>query len=119
MPSRALLRLLRDIGACVDTGPSLTTLASRAGASPFQLHRAFRALVGESPKQFTLRLRLERAATRLANRDASVLEVALSAGFNNHEVFTRAFRRHFGMSPSDYRASALRDALPVVRDRHA
>jgi len=119
MPSdRALLWLLRDIRARVDAGPSLKTLAARIGSSRFQLHRAFRAMVGESPKQYTLRLRLEHAATRLATRDASVLEVALDAGFKSHEVFTRAFSRHFGLTPMAYRASTLRDASPAVRDRH-
>jgi AraC family transcriptional regulator len=120
MPSdRALLLLLRDIRARVATGPSLATLAARTAESPFQLHRAFRAMVGESPKQYILRLRLERAATRLSTRDTSVLDVALSAGFNSHEVFTRAFSRHFGVTPSAYRASALRGASPAVRDQHA
>src|SRR5215472_9971555 len=107
MPSdRELLRLLHDIRARVDGRP-LRTLAAWAGASPFQLHRAFRAMVGESPKQYTLRLRLERAATRLVKRDASVLEVALGAGFRSHEVFTRAFSRRFGVTPNAYRACAL------------
>lgn len=119
MPSdRALLLLLRDIRARVEIGPSLKTLAARAGASPFQLHRAFRAMVGESPKHYILRLRLEQAATRLAKRDVSVLEVALNAGFKSHEVFTRAFTRHFGLTPNAYRASALGDVTPAVRDRH-
>jgi len=120
MPSnRALLFLLRDIRGRVEVSPSLRMLAARIGSSPFQLQRAFRTMVGESPKQYTLRLRLERAATRLATRDASVLEVALGAGFKSHEVFTRAFSRHFGLTPTTYRASALPNASAAVRDRHA
>jgi AraC family transcriptional regulator len=115
---RALLRLLCDIRARVESAPTLKTLSARTGSSPFQLHRAFRAMVGESPKQYTLRLRLEQAATRLATRDASVLEIALGAGFKSHEVFTRAFSRHFGMTPTAYRASALPDASPAIRDQH-
>ena len=120
MPSdRALLWLLCDIRARVEAGPSLKTLAARTGSSPFQLHRAFRAMVGESPKQYTLRLRLEQAALQLLTPDPSVLEVALGAGFKSHEVFTRAFSRHFGLTPAAYRVSALRDASPAVRDQHA
>jgi AraC family transcriptional regulator len=120
MPSdRALLSLLRDIRARVEAGPSLKALAARTGSSPFQLHRAFRAMVGESPKQYTLRLRLEQAAIQLITPAASVLDVALGVGFNSHEVFTRAFRRHFGLTPTAYRASALGEASPAVRDRHA
>ena len=115
---RALLWLLRDIRARVDAAPTLKMLSARTGSSAFQLHRAFRAMIGESPKQYTLRLRLEQAAARLATRDASVLEIALGAGFKSHEVFTRAFSRHFGVTPTAYRASALRDLSPAVRDQH-
>jgi AraC family transcriptional regulator len=74
--------------------------------------------VGETPKQYTQRLRLERAAARLAASDDSVIDVALEAGFTSHEVFTRAFRRHFGRTPARYRAGALRDAPEDVRARH-
>ena len=46
-----------------------------------------------------------------------MLEVALNAGFKSHEVFTRAFTRQFGLTPTAYRASALGDASPAVRDK--
>jgi AraC family transcriptional regulator len=114
----ALLRLLHDMRDRVDAGSTLATLAARAGWSPFHLHRAFRAMVGETPKQYTLRLRLERAAVRLVSSDDSVLDIALDAGFQSHEVFTRAFGRHFGRTPIAYRASALSDASAAVRERH-
>lgn len=97
---------------------TLNTLAARAGWSPFHLHRAFHALVGETPKQYTLRLRLERAAARLITSDDAVLDIALSTGFNSHEVFTRAFRRVFGRTPAAYRA-VFRRATEPVRRRHA
>src|SRR5262245_26979638 len=97
---------------------TLSTLAARAGWSPFHLHRAFHAMVGETPKQYTLRLRLERAAARLITSDDAVLDVALATGFNSHEVFTRAFRRVFGRTPAAYRAGFRRATVPVRR-RHA
>jgi AraC family transcriptional regulator len=62
--------------------------------------------VGETPKRHVQRLRLERAAYKLAITDDSVIEVSLSVGFGGHETFTRAFRRRFGMSPSEYRHAA-------------
>jgi len=46
------------------------------------------------------------------------VDVALAAGFKSHEVFTRAFRRHFGRTPAAYRATALAGASPEVRERH-
>ncbi len=60
-------------------------------------------MTGETPKQFTLRLRLGRAAAMLLTRDDSVLDIALTCGFQSHEVFSRAFRRRFGTTPRAYR----------------
>ena len=109
----ALLEVLRSIRPI--EGPALETIAARAGWSPFHLHRAFRALVGETPKQYTLRLRLERAVARLITSGDAVLDIALAMGFNSHEVFTRAFRRRFGCTPAAYRASFRRVPEPVRR----
>jgi hypothetical protein len=71
----------------------------------------------EAPKQYTQRLRLERVAARLAATSEPVLGIALSAGFANHETFTRAFRRRFGCSPSQYRTFALPNASEAERAR--
>jgi AraC family transcriptional regulator len=71
--------------------------------STFHLHRVFRTAAGETPKQYTLRLRLGRAAVMLLTGDESVLDIALSCGFQSHEAFCRAFRRRFGIAPRMYR----------------
>ena len=119
MPSnRDLLDVVRQIRHRSTDGAPLAGLAARAGWSPFHLHRAFRAMVHETPKQYTLRLQLQQAATRLVSSDDSVLDVAVGAGFNSHEVFTRAFRRYFGVTPMAYRAHALAGASADIRRRH-
>lgn len=119
MPSeRDLLHLLGDIRSRLDASPTLQDLAQRAGWSPFHLHRAFRRMVRETPKQYLLRLRLERAAARLVSTDEPVLDIAVATGFASHEVFTRAFRRHFGRTPTSYRAAALAGAPAAARSRH-
>jgi len=119
MPSnRDLLNIVRAIRHRPADGETLDGLASRAGWSPFHLHRAFRAMVRETPKQYRLRLQLQQAATRLASSDDSVLNVALEVGFNSHEVFTRAFRRYFAVTPAAYRARALAGASTEMRKRH-
>jgi len=61
--------------------------------------------VGEPFKEHIRRLRLERAAQRLKRLDEPVTGLALDAGFETHEAFTRAFKSMFGTSPSDYRAA--------------
>ena len=83
--------LLAYAAANLDDDVSLTALAGKAGLSAFYLHRVFLAAVGETPKQFTMRLRLGHAAARLLMTDDSVLNVALSCGFQSHEVFIRGF----------------------------
>jgi len=120
MPSRAdLLSLLRDVKGRLDGDVSLEALAARSGWSSFHLHRAFRRLVGETPKAYTQRLRLDRAAARLAMTSDRVVDVALDSGFASHEVFTRAFTRRFGRSPERYRAAVRSAAPPEARARHA
>jgi AraC family transcriptional regulator len=119
MRDHEVLQLVHDLLRRPAADASLPALAARAGWSRFHLQRTFRRVMGESPKRYVLRLRLEDAAARLASSNASVLEVGLAAGFRSHEVFTRAFRRHFGCAPVHYRSFALRTSSPRVRVRHA
>jgi AraC family transcriptional regulator len=120
MLSRAdLLALLRHVRGRLDGDVSLDALAVRSGWSPFHLHRTFRRLVGETPKAYTQRLRLDRAAARLAAGSDRVVDVAFDSGFGSHEVFTRAFTRRYGRSPERYRAAAQSAATPEARARHA
>jgi AraC family transcriptional regulator len=105
-PTR-ILPLLDHVRRHLDGDVSLPALAARVRGSKFELHRAFRRIVGETPKQYALRLRLDRAATELLATRASVLDIALAAGFDSHEVFTRAFRRQFGITPREYRGKGL------------
>ena len=86
----------------------LSNLAAETGQSPFHAHRTLRAVLGETPKQFTLRLRVDRAAAALISSPASILTIALECGFESHEAFCRAFRRRFRMSPSVYRKNFLK-----------
>ncbi|HEX8217470.1 MAG TPA: helix-turn-helix domain-containing protein [Allosphingosinicella sp.] len=89
--------------AHLDEPLSLDTLASLAGLSPHHFHRRFRAAFGETPAAYVQRLRLERAAWRLQLHSDSILAIAIDCGFNDHETFSRAFRRRYGLAPRDYR----------------
>ena len=103
-PLRQVQPALAFAARHLDEDLSLAALADHAGFSPFHLHRLFAAAVGETPKQLTLRLRLGRAAVLLLEGGETVLDIALACGFRSHEVFCRAFRRRFGITPSAYRA---------------
>ncbi|MEZ5292849.1 MAG: AraC family transcriptional regulator [Vicinamibacterales bacterium] len=112
------LALLHDVRRGLAGDVSLGTLAERSGRSPFAVQREFSRMAGESPKQYVLRVRLDTAAARLAATTDAVLSVALDAGFASHEVFTRAFRRRFGCSPSRYRTRTSSRASGADRRRH-
>jgi AraC family transcriptional regulator len=85
----------------------LRDLAAMINQSLFHTHRTLRGVLGETPKHFTLRLRVDRAAAALVSSQDSVLDIALACGFESHEAFCRAFRRRFRMSPSAYRKRTL------------
>ena len=104
--------MLRHVQVHLDDELSPAELADIAHFSRFHFHRVFRGLVGESLGEHVRRLRLERAAGELHRTDRKVIDVALAAGYDAHEPFTRAFRAHFAMSPSEFRASAAPLAFP-------
>jgi AraC family transcriptional regulator len=84
----------------------LAALAERFGYSPFHFHRIFTKGVGETPKAHVARLRLEKALLLVAVTRATFLDIALAVGFENHETFTRAFKRQFGVTPRALRSNA-------------
>jgi AraC family transcriptional regulator len=84
---------------------SLVGLARVAAFSPFHFARVFRAVTGERLFGFIQRQRIEKAAGALLHHPGRpVLEVALDHGFASAATFARAFRAHFGMSATQWRA---------------
>lgn len=86
----------------------LNELAAQANYSPFHFHRLFKQQVGEAPKQYILRLRLERAAKDLFfYPDKSIYAIAMDTGFSSQAVFARAFKSRYAVSAETYRAEQL------------
>jgi len=112
-PAREILRLLAAVNDGTRTDLSLTALAGLAHRSRFDLHRRFRAITGETPKAYTSRVRLTRAASALLTTRRPVSMIAQEHGYTSTEVFIRAFTRLFGLSPGRYRARGL----PMDDDR--
>ncbi|MBB5017929.1 AraC family transcriptional regulator [Chitinivorax tropicus] len=90
-------------------------LADLAGMSHWHFQRVFRATVGETVKNYIRRRRLSWAADRLLAGQDSVLDIALDAGFDSNEAFTRAFRAQFDVSPRAFRSNRLAPGFPQIK----
>jgi AraC-like DNA-binding protein len=95
----ALDIISRDYSSAIE----VNHLARQCHLSPSQFRRTFRRLLGKSPLQFILDVRLQAAADLLMDSSLSVTEIARRCGFNEPNYFTRQFRQHIGISPSEYR----------------
>ncbi|HLL89529.1 MAG TPA: helix-turn-helix domain-containing protein [Tepidisphaeraceae bacterium] len=80
-------------------------LASDHGLSYSHFRRLFRSYVGQAPRSFAERCRMEEVARRLRAPGVLVKQVARLAGFDDASLFSKAFRRHIGLSPNEYRQS--------------
>jgi len=122
MAANADLEHIKPLLVSLQTSPerdtSLAALAADYGCSPSAFHRLFKDATGETPHEHVNRMRLERAAYRLAVTEQSVLDIALSVGFKNHETFTRAFRRHYNEGPAAWRRASA-DALNKRSEKQA
>ncbi len=98
-----ILRVLTHIQEHLDGALDLEELAHVACFSSFHFHRIFAAMTGETIADHVRRLRLERAAPELRSGRKPVIQVALDAGYEAHEAFTRAFKSAYGVSPMEFR----------------
>jgi len=109
-------KVLGYIQANLDRPLSLDELARVACFSPFHFHRIFRGLVGETLMEHIRRMRLERAWLELRKSRRRVLDIALEAGYETHESFTRAFSSFLGAPPTRARRDpSLKPKTPVNR----
>jgi AraC family transcriptional regulator len=108
---RRIVRVLEYIEAHLDERLSLNVLAEEAAVSKFHFVTVFTKSVGATPHRHVQHLRMEAAAAMLRDTDKSVLEIALTCGFQSPSHFAATFRCHFAQSPSEYRGR--RRTLPI------
>lgn len=90
----------------------IAQIAREAGLSPFQFIRQFDGIFGETPHQYRIRARIERAKDLLAANDWPITEICLEVGFNSLGSFSDLFTRRVGVAPSVFRKRA-RTAIAV------
>jgi transcriptional regulator GlxA family with amidase domain len=102
-PTRHLQRA-KDLADARYADPlTVADLARAARLSPAHFSREFRRAFGESPHQYLLTRRLERAAALLRTTDWSVARICTAVGLTSIGSFTTSFGRMFGRSPTRYR----------------
>jgi AraC family transcriptional regulator len=98
----------------------LESLARVARFSPFHFHRVFKSIVGETLNDYIRRSRAQRAASQLIhNPTLSITQVAVGCGYSSPSAFAREFRRHFGVSASQFRSGGQESLVRFRRQMEA
>jgi AraC-like DNA-binding protein len=113
-PTRRLRRVKDLIDARYAEPLDIGTLAAAAGISRAHFSRQFRQAFGESPHQYLMSRRMERAAALLRDTDAPVAAICTSVGLHSVGSFTTSFGRAVGVSPAAYRAGRRRAAVATI-----
>lgn len=97
---------------------TLEELADVASFSKFHFNRIFHSVVRETPFQFILRVRIEKAATLiLTNKRESISDIAFKCGFSDISVFSRNFKSYFNITASQYRTGHSKNSNLSQQDR--
>lgn len=107
MNARQLRAATDYIDSHIDEDLSLKSIAQAAAMSPFRFARGFHQAVGQSPRQYVILRRIERAKELLRGTERDLVEIAQLVGFSTQSHFTAMFRRRCGITPKRYR-DALR-----------
>jgi AraC family transcriptional regulator, regulatory protein of adaptative response / methylphosphotriester-DNA alkyltransferase methyltransferase len=93
---------------------SLDDIARRVASSRRQLQRAYAEIGDTTFREHLTGVRMDRAADLLSARGLTVREVAYRVGYRQPAQFAKAFRRHHGVSPSDYRAARRMGGIAAI-----
>jgi len=101
---QVVMKVLHYINQNMAGDVSLETLAGIANYSPFHFQRIFSEAILETPKQYVIRLRLERAAHFIKIFPSlPINEIASGCGFSSNSIFSRAFKNYYGISAEKYK----------------
>lgn len=101
-PPAPVTEAARLLAASLENPPSIRELARRVGLGPTRFHALFKASVGLTPRDYVGRLRLAEAQKALAGSAEDITELALRLGYPSSQYFATVFRKHTGLSPTEY-----------------
>ncbi len=91
----------------IATPVTLTDMAKRTGYSPHYFHGIFTSVMGQTPQQYLLQLRIRRAKDLLVRTDRSLAQIAYECGFSSQSYFNLQFRNQTGTTPGQYRKAHM------------
>lgn len=97
---------------------SLEDIAACAGISPSEAGRCFQKYYGKAPVEYVIEYRLNQARRLLESSELSVKEIGFECGFYDPSYFSRIYRRHFGVTPGNYRRDARIERQSTGLDLH-
>ncbi len=88
----------------LDSKLTLEVIAKKAYFSPFHFHRLFSIVIKETPNNFIIRKRIEKAASYLLHqKDKTITEISDSVGFSSISSFSKSFKKFYGISPNQFK----------------
>lgn len=96
-------RVFEFIDKNLDSHLSLNTVSEIAFFSPFHFHRVFKFLTGETLNAYVTRRRIEKSALDLLHKNITTTEIAHQFGFSDNSSFSRAFKKYYSISPTEFR----------------
>ena len=103
-----MIEALKYINAHYEESLTLEKVAGKVHLNPAYLSSLFKKEIGVGFTEYLNKIRVEESKKLLKNRQITILEVALSVGFENHSYFSKVFKTHVGKTPTQYR-NALND----------
>lgn len=114
---RQLQRAIDYIEDHLDDDFSTDSIAKVAGFSKWHFQMVFSSAVGDTLKEYIRKRRLTAAMITLGTTDRRIIEIALEAGFESQEAFTRAFKTMFGKTPGDCRNEGTKSVMSPNKPR--
>jgi AraC family transcriptional regulator len=104
---KRIIKAIAYIDNNLDADLSLEKMAGIGMYSPFHFHRIFKLITGETLQNYIIRKRIEKSAFYLAvKKNIELKELYLDLGFSNHSVFSKTFKKYYGIAPTAFRNSA-------------
>lgn len=115
---QGVLKVLHYINQNLTGDVSLETLAGIANYSPFHFQRIFSEIILESPKQYVMRLRQERAAHYLkVFPNLPIVEIGMGCGFSSASIFSRAFKNYYGITAEVFRDMSPNEIAAISKQK--